>query len=143
MSNPVGASTTSWIGHHLQNLAAHFCERLAEYGWKPHRDLLAQKTYRGPQFTCICVKRRGVQFDRIRDFKYYSFNTIPPTSHSGLAPGCFAPSSTWRATILDTSGVIRDFKKYGVNLSTNHYDIVRAISALRTCVFLFLRIGAP
>ena len=42
---------------------------LAEYGWKPHRDLLAQeKAYRGPQLTDICVKHRGVRFHRIRIF---------------------------------------------------------------------------
>ena len=38
------------------------------------------KTYHGPQFTGICVKRRGVRFHRIRDFKQYYFNSTPPTS---------------------------------------------------------------
>ena len=56
-------------------------ESLAEYGWEPHRDLLAQQMYRRPPFTGICVKHRGVWFHRIRDFKHYYFNSIPPTSH--------------------------------------------------------------
>ena len=34
-------------------------ERLAEYGWKPHRDVLPQKAYHRPQCTAICVKNRG------------------------------------------------------------------------------------
>ena len=49
-------------------------ERLAEYGWKPHRVFI------GP--TNICVKNIGVRFHRFRDFKQYYFNSIPPTSPS-------------------------------------------------------------
>ena len=35
----------------------------------------------GPQFTGICVTQRGGWFHRIRDFKQYYFNSMPPISH--------------------------------------------------------------
>ena len=57
----------------------HMIERLAEHGWKPHRDCLAQKSH-GPQVTDICVKNTGMRFHRIRDFKKNCFSSIPPTS---------------------------------------------------------------
>ena len=56
-------------------------QRLAEYGWKPHR-AFCQQTYHGPQSTGICVNTRRVRFHRIRDFKQYHSNSIPPTSHT-------------------------------------------------------------
>ena len=43
--------------------------------------LRLRKTYQGPLFTGACVKHSGVRFYRIRDFKQYYFNSIPPTSH--------------------------------------------------------------
>ena len=53
-------------------------ERLAEYGRKPHPDLLAQTKLSQASIywymrerTGICVNDRGVQFHRIRDFKQY------------------------------------------------------------------------
>ena len=39
-----------------------------------------KKTYRGPQSTGMCIKTRGVQFHRVRDFKRYYFECLPPTS---------------------------------------------------------------
>ena len=37
---------------------------------------------RGPQSTDIrCVKHGGVRFHRIRDFKQFHFDSVPPTSH--------------------------------------------------------------
>ena len=45
------------------------------------------ETYNGPQFTGICSKSRGVRFHRIRDFKQYYVDSIPPTSH--LLHSCF------------------------------------------------------
>ena len=61
---------------------AGLSERLAEYGRKPHRTCGARNknNYR-LQFTGIWIKNRGVRFHRIRDFKQYYFNSIPPTSH--------------------------------------------------------------
>ena len=57
--------------------------RLAEYGWKPPRTILAQtKTCHGPQFTGAYVNDRGVHFRRIRDFKRHYLNGIPPTSQA-------------------------------------------------------------
>ena len=54
---------------------------MAEYGWKPHRIRVAQqKTYHGLQFAGTS-ETQGVWFHRIRDFKHYYFNSIPPTSH--------------------------------------------------------------
>ena len=44
-----------------------------------------KNAYDGPQFTGTCVKHRGVRFHRIRDFKQYYFNGIPPTPHSSAA----------------------------------------------------------
>ena len=35
----------------------------------------------------VCVKNRGVRFHRIRDFKQYYLNSIPPTSHHWRAEG--------------------------------------------------------
>ena len=40
-------------------------------------------TYHGPQFTGMCVRHRGVEFQRIRDFKQYYSNSTLPTSQSG------------------------------------------------------------
>ena len=55
-------------------------ERLAEYGRRPHRDCLAEKTaYHGPQSTGICVKHRGVRFHRIRDFKLFRQYSANPS----------------------------------------------------------------
>ena len=34
--------------------------------------------------TGICVKTRGERVHRIRDFKEYYFNSVPPTSHTCL-----------------------------------------------------------
>ena len=62
--------------------AAPLVERMAEYGWKPHRVVLGStKTYHGPQLAGICVKNGEVRFHRIRDFKQHYFQGIPPTSH--------------------------------------------------------------
>ena len=58
------------------------CERLADYGWEPHRVVLGSKNCHRPQYTGICVNNRGVRFYRIRDFKQYYFNSVPPSSHS-------------------------------------------------------------
>ena len=80
---------------------------LAEYGWKPLylynmlylENVLficiwtdrvvsiffgSKKAYHRPHSTSIRVERRGVRFHRIRDFKQYYFNCIPPTSHCGF-----------------------------------------------------------
>ena len=55
------------------------CERLAEYGWKPHRYFSAtQKNNRRPQFTGMCVKHRGYGFN---EFEFGS-NLGPPASES-------------------------------------------------------------
>ena len=71
---------------HVHSIPNATHERLAEYGWKPHRMCVAQKNDHRPQFTCICVKHRGMWFHRIRDIKQYYFNSIPPTSqHSPKA----------------------------------------------------------
>ena len=43
-----------------------------------------KQTYHGLEFTGICVNNRRVRFHRIRDFKQYCFNSIPPTSHRVL-----------------------------------------------------------
>ena len=56
-------------------------ERLAEYGWKPHRISVAQKHILQASLCRYMRKHRGVWFHRIRDFKQYYFNRIPPTSH--------------------------------------------------------------
>ena len=40
-----------------------------------------KKAYHRPHVIGICVKHRGVRFHRIRDFKQYCLNSIPPTSH--------------------------------------------------------------
>ena len=66
--------------------ASRRCERLAEYGWKPHRDLLVQTNPITGLNLLICVKNRGLRFHRIRDFKQCYFNSIPPTSHDALLP---------------------------------------------------------
>ena len=43
----------------------------------------SKKTYQRPNlYWYICAKHRGVRFHRIRDFKQYYFNSIPPTSQS-------------------------------------------------------------
>ena len=52
-----------------------------------------KQTYHGPQFTCICVKNRWVRFHRIRDFKQYYFNSIPPTSHIDTIPPPRSPAT--------------------------------------------------
>ena len=61
-------------------------ERLAEYGWKPHRDVLAQKglSRASIYWYIICMTNRGVRFHRIRDFKRYYFNSLLPTSQLHL-----------------------------------------------------------
>ena len=66
------------------DLVACAYERLAEYGWKPHRDFLARAKQSPAPFTGICVKHRGVRFHRIRDFKLYYFNSVPPTSQCSV-----------------------------------------------------------
>ena len=40
-----------------------------------------KQAYHRPHVTYICVKHGGVHIHRIRDFKRYYFNCIPPTSH--------------------------------------------------------------
>ena len=45
-------------------------------------------THRGPQFTGMIVKHRGVWFHRIRDFKQYYFNSILPTSQDRVWYQC-------------------------------------------------------
>ena len=68
-----------------------FVERLAEYGWKPHRVCLARKGLYRAQCNGIWVNNRGAPFHRIRDAKQHDFNGIPPTSHvcavCGIAKG--------------------------------------------------------
>ena len=59
------------------------CERLAEKYWTPHRYLLTQKAYHGPQLTYTCVSNSRVRFHRIRDFKQYRFSSIRQTSQPG------------------------------------------------------------
>ena len=55
-------------------------ERLAEYGWKPHRVCFGpRKAYRLPQLTGTCAKNRGVRFHRIRDFEQ---QTIPAVTNN-------------------------------------------------------------
>ena len=57
-------------------------ERLAEYGWKPHRVLVAQQQIlRASIYRYTRKTTGGVQIHRIRDFKQYYFNSTPPTSH--------------------------------------------------------------
>ena len=41
-----------------------------------------KKTNHRPHFTGTCVNTRGVWFHRIRNFKQYYFNSVPPTSVS-------------------------------------------------------------
>ena len=108
----------TYIYTHVHIHSSRWCERLAEYGQKPHRYSLGpnrpnflflyidirivlshklllnilcyyHRYYHRPQFTGTCVKHRGVQFHRIRDFGQYNFNSIVPTSHVGSteAPG--------------------------------------------------------
>ena len=59
-----------------------------------------KKQHRGPQFTGICVKDRGVRFHRFRDLKQYDFNSIPPTSRSYGLRVAESPASVtvWRVT---------------------------------------------
>ena len=45
---------------------------------------LLKHTYHRPQFIVICVSNGGVRFHRIRDFKQYYFNSIPPASHLSI-----------------------------------------------------------
>ena len=40
----------------------------------------------GHQSTDMCVKHGGVRFHRIRDFKRYHFDSIPPANLSGQGP---------------------------------------------------------
>ena len=59
-------------------------ERLAEYGWKTHRDCSAQETtITGLNLLVYAWENRGARFHRVRDFKQPYFNSIPPTSQAG------------------------------------------------------------
>ena len=76
---------------------------LIEIGW-------LEKACHGPQFTGTCVKHRGVRFRRIRDFKQYCFNSIPPTSQIWMSPYfAYRPVciSSARCVCLCTSGAFR------------------------------------
>ena len=59
-------------------------ERLTEYGWKPHRVLLHQKNLSRASICWYMCENRGVRIHRIRDFKHYLLNSIPPTSQGHL-----------------------------------------------------------
>ena len=60
-------------------------ERLAEYGWKPHRIVVAQKGLSRASIDWYMREKQRVRFHRIRDFKQDYFNSIPPTSDSFLS----------------------------------------------------------
>ena len=57
-------------------------ERLAEYGWKPHRIVFITVLN-----SLVYVWKTGVRFHQIRDFKQYYVNRIPPTSHPDRGQG--------------------------------------------------------
>ena len=61
-----------------------------------------QQTFRGHQFTGIWVKHRGVRFHRIRDFKLYGFNSIPPTSSFSHPLSILRPRRTRRHPTKNT-----------------------------------------
>ena len=54
-------------------------ERLAEYGWKPHRNLWLKKPVTGLNLLVHAWATGGVRFHRVRDFKQHCFNSTPPT----------------------------------------------------------------
>ena len=59
---------------------------MAEYGWKPHRDFLAQKRHSpAPCQWYMHEKRRGTVSSNSR-FKQYYFNGLPPAFHRGASP---------------------------------------------------------
>ena len=60
-------------------------QRLVEYGWKPHREVLAQtNAYQRLQLTGICVNNRRVQFHRFRDFKQHTISTVFQTAYDSI-----------------------------------------------------------
>ena len=82
-------------------------ERLVEYSWRPHQVFVDQQTYRGPQFTDLCVNSTSVRFHRIRDFKQYYFNSVPPTSQQRCTNRGVHCKSTWIAYDIQlTSGLL-------------------------------------
>ena len=56
-------------------------------GWNTVGNLIEfvwlRKACHRPHFAGMRVKNGGVQFQRIRDFRRYYFNSIPPTSRGG------------------------------------------------------------
>ena len=70
-----------------------------------------EKADHGPQVIGLCAKNRGVRF-RIRDFKLYYFNSIPPTSH-------------WRPLGLQApEGLQRCRSSLIWSTNTTHYKVV-------------------
>ena len=61
-------NTTMFVCANAVYIAVYHQLRLAEYGWKPHRDCLAVKTYHGPRLTGGCVENRGVIYNRFYMF---------------------------------------------------------------------------
>ena len=68
-AGPPGGSQRRGFMRCLQNTVGN----LIEICWP-------KKAYHRPQLTGICMNNRGVRFHRVRDFKQYCFNSIPPTS---------------------------------------------------------------
>ena len=54
------------------------CERLAEYGWKPHQFPVIQKQRSWAPIYRYMREQQGVRFHRTRDFKQDYFNSVPP-----------------------------------------------------------------
>ena len=104
-----------------------YIERLVEYAWKPHRDLLAQKTYRGPRVLGICVHNRGVWLHRIILRQYY-FNSIYYTTDRQYIQTCIFDKIHIYIYICIQTIYIRDFRQYYFNSipSTSHTCPARA-----------------
>ena len=64
----------------FERLAECSLETSSSFSW-------VQKACRGPQCTGRRVKNGGVRIHRIRDFKQFYFDSIPPTSHLTRAGG--------------------------------------------------------
>ena len=78
--------------------------RLTMRGWRNTVGNLIEivwftEAYHGPQSTGIPVNNRGLRLHRIRDFKLYNFNSIPPTSHMRRRPwhGVARCRTAWHA----------------------------------------------
>ena len=61
--------------------------RLAEYGWRPRRDGLAQaKAYRGPRFTGICMNNRGASTPRVAQSALFAVSGMTSSYATGPRP---------------------------------------------------------